>query len=432
MPRLILAFSFDGLAISPLSAYGSSWVATPSIDRLAASGAVFDRCIVPWDEPLRVLQDTWDAPSGNEPGQSNWLETAEQRGLRPSLITDSFAVSELPQANRFSNVSLVESPLPKGPCEEIEETAFSRLIAALFEELSLVGDKEPACLWVHSDFLTRVWDAPHSLVPPEDLADEPEEIDENPDGVPLNLLEDDGLPRAVVPRPPKIFRSVEPPRFCFGEQHDPDITLAWMNNYAAQIRLIDVLIGVIMDRLAPHAENRLAIMGTSGFSLGEHGAIGHRIGPMRSPSIQVPLVVRGPGIPTIRSSRVGSPTGIGALLLNCAEESQGELRRQLSPNAWKETPSEFSPCVVTRSLAPRTPVASEDKSANGETSDAADSSGREQATQSTAWTTPAWMSVRETSPRGEEQESLYLKPDDRSDVNNVANRRADVIEQIHV
>lgn len=428
MPRLVLAFSFEGLAISPLSAYGSSWVATPSLDRLAASGAVFDRCIVPWDAPHRVLQEIWDAPAGREAEQTGWIEAAEQQGLRPTLITDCLEVSELPQADRFAGVSLVNTPRPNRPCDEIEETSFSRLIAAVFEELSQFDAKESACLWVHSDFLTRVWDAPHDLIPPEDLADEPEEVEENPDGVPLDLLEEDGLPKVIVPRPPKIFRTVDPPRFIFGQQHDPDITLAWMNNYAAQIRLIDVLIGVILERMTSHADATLVVVGTSGFSLGEHGAIGHRVGPMRSPSIQVPLIIRGPGIPAIRSLRVCSPAGLGPLLLDHNGEGQSELRRLLTPKAWKETPREFSPCIMTQSHDLRT-AAAED----AETSDQdrfPEPEDHEQTPQAIAWTTPGWMSVREVNADGVAEDALYLKPDDRSDANNVATRLADVIDRI--
>lgn len=427
MPRHILVFSFDGLAISPLSAYGSSWVATPSLDRLAASGAVFDRCIVPWDDPRRVLQEIWNARVGRDAVQANWIEAVQQQGLQPTLITDSLEVSELPEASRFAGVSLLDAPLPSAPCEDIEETVFSRLVAAVFEELSLVGEDESACLWVHSDFLTRVWDAPHDLVPPEDLTDELEEVAENPDGVPLNLLEDDGLPSVVVPRPPKIFQTVKPPRFRFGKQHDPDITLAWMNNYGAQVRLIDVLIGVILDRVASPSESSVAILGTSGFALGEHGAIGHRIGPMRSPSIQVPLMVCRPGIPAIRAQHVCSPTGVGALMSTRGKENESDLRRLLTPEAWKETPAEFSPCVITQSVSPRSAVIDEAEMATGESPTFQD---HEQPPPSTAWTTSAWMSVRETGRNGERQDVLYLKPDDRSDANNVADRRADVIEQI--
>ncbi len=420
MARLVLACSFDGLAISPLSPYGSSWVTTPHFDRWASAGAVFDRCIVPSDDPHRVLSALWDASAG----ETNGLAAATAQGLQPSLITDSLAVSELPQADRFAEIGFVETPANTTPCDEIEATALSRLIAAVFDELERLDDDESAFLWVHSDCLTRCWDAPHHLLPAEDLEEELEYVEENADGVPLDLLEEDGGPKVIMPRAPKIFQTVDPPRLQFGQAHDPDITLAWMNNYAAQIRLIDLLLGFLSEAVTPQRELTFAVMGTSGFALGEHGAIGHRCGPLRSPSIQVPLMVRGPGIPTIRCRHPCSPLAVWDLLLPSSATASSGLASLLSPAAWKAKSDEFSPCVVTHSAGGRS-VAETSSEGGQAASPAAPDAGS-----ATGWTTPAWLSVREVGGDGTEQVALFAKPDDRCDANNVANRLGEVVEGV--
>ncbi|MEL7338503.1 MAG: hypothetical protein AAFN70_20110, partial [Planctomycetota bacterium] len=46
--QLSVVVSLDGFSIASLGPYGS-WNATPEIDRLAARGSVFMRCISPTD-----------------------------------------------------------------------------------------------------------------------------------------------------------------------------------------------------------------------------------------------------------------------------------------------------------------------------------------------------------------------------------------------
>lgn len=413
MPHRLLVLSLDGLTTAALAPYGASWCPTPALNRLASQSGVFDRCIVESDQPAEVLESLWSArvaTSSHQPSEDAlpWLQAALQQSLQTTLITDSVAAVDLPSAGQFANQVFVD-PLPQPQaCDEISDTALAQLFAAAMERLETAAEPGDV-LWIHSDFLTRLWDAPRWLVPQAELEDEP--WDEPSEEV--ELLPEHVGPLILAPRAPKFFSGTTPPQVTLAKGHDPDITLAWMNTYAAQVRLVDALLDVLTESLRQGPPTTLAVVGTSGFALGEHGAIGHGLGPLRSPRIQVPLLIRGPAVPDIRAATPCSPRRLGPTLLDClgvaprAGDGTPErgsqniavdsLLQLLTPERWSAALDQWEPRIVTRSAA----------------------------TGTVAHTAPKWLYV--TEPEGVEH--LYLKPDDRTDVNDVATRLSDVLER---
>ena len=171
-----------------------------------------------------------------------------------------------------------------------------------------------------------------------------------------------------------------------GNEH-PDLLFAWMQRYAEQVRMLDAVLDVLSLSLRDR-DPRLMIAGTSGFSLGQNGWIGHHVGPLRSNDVRLPMItsVGGPlRVPTLRPA-TDFPRVLGSLVRN---------ETVVTPSEWCRADEEHAPRVETQS---------------------------ERAV--AAITTSRWYYVVD---REMDSENLFLKPDDIDDVNDVSRLRRDVV-----
>ncbi|QEG38552.1 alkaline phosphatase family protein [Roseimaritima ulvae] len=380
-----VVLSLEGLAIAPLGPYGCSWNQTPTLDTLAASGAVFDRCIVPTDDPLAVLDALWRQLPG---------------GHRFSVVSDDRRAVELAGGHDCSEVLWVDVPETSEPADDVVDTALAQVLASGMESLqrSQAESDPPALVWLHSDFLVRRWDAPRRLLPFDRWADEQEDNGPPEEHEALTAADEADAP---TDRIANFYEVVEPPRLRWESNHDPDVTLAWMHTYAAQVLLLDHLLSVVLDAVAD-TPTRLIVIGTSGFALGENQHFGC-CGPLHSPRIQVPVIGCGPRIPIARCGQPCTPVAALNTLLGVpqAAGSANERGDLLSPAAWATDCAGYQPSVRT--------VASD---------------GAE------GLTTPDWYYYRDAETPMRDGEQLFVKPDDRGDVNNVGSRLPEVLQQV--
>lgn len=124
-------------------------------------------------------------------------------------------------------------------------------------------------LWLHSRGLMGPWDAPHEMRC--QFADE-----EDPD-------------------PPEF---VEPPNQFFAKgELDPDIRLGFQQASAAQVVLIDQFLGILLDHLnsMPKSKQPLFVVtAPRGFPLGMGGHVGQAESSLYDDALQVPILVRWP------------------------------------------------------------------------------------------------------------------------------------------
>jgi len=454
MPDRWIVISMDGLANLALGPYGSSWNATPNLDRLAASGTTWDRVVVESDDAAEALRGFWTAASGDE----TWLQACRRSGRAelflagdPAGQAQSQRIATLAGEAGFDHCTLVEVQLGEQPEEEIESTAIAQLVAALLERVQAsAGDHQPSdkpddkpdeswsILWLHSDLLTRHWDAPQWLFdvdadeddftglessaadddddePPEDdddlkdddLAAEPDEPLLTSDTVFMPSLEpgyeeeeQDGE------QPPSLVDTITPPKYQVKGDDHPDWVMTWMQTYGCQVRLIDQLIGLIVDCL-DQLDHKigLAMVGTSGMSFGQNGWIGNRVGPLRSTHIHVPVILYDPGKVLLRWPQLAAFAAV----------SQWMLPFQVAPG-----PAQWA--RLSESMLPRHAPASDGQpSSLVESPQVVTRSDRAQAVVTTA----QWFYVQDSDGT----ERLFLKPDDRDDVNDVADRCRDVVER---
>lgn len=411
MPERWIVISLDALANLALGPYGSSWNSTPNLDHLAAAATTFDRVIVPSDDPSETLRQCWNTDLGGESWvqkcrRSGRVELFALRDLRHPQHADHLATVAT-QAG-FDACTLVDWQMAAEPADEVETTAFAHLVMALLERVQPGVDLPPlpgeqgldwSVLWLHSDFLARHWDAPRWLFPVQELDEHEEPIDPSDpdywdDGV--TALDEDEV--ADSP-PPPLQDTTQPPCYQIAADDHPDWVTSWMQTYGCQVRLVDQVVQWIQELAAQLDPNiGIAVLGTSGMSLGQNGWIGHRAGPVRSPQIQVPLILHAPGQPPLRWPELLALPEAFRHLLPGAQAPDPAAWAQLTdrppPGA---NAAEHTPQIVTHSTRAVRVV-----------------------------TTPQWFLVRDNT----EQVSLFLKPDDRDDVNDVASRCRDVIEQL--
>lgn len=397
-PRSVV-LSLEGFATAALGPYGCSWNQTPMLDMLSATGTTFDRCIVPSDDPAVVLERCLGALPAARP--LYWLSDS-----RPAI--------DVAAAHRPRHLQHLDFGGSGEVAADVVDTTLAQAVAALLDVLqdeSTTADdaanestSAAPLFWLHSDVLLRRWDAPRDLVPEEAWEEEPweEEPEAEEAWSEAPWQEDSWEPEAedspawqesdspseaqTAGSDSTASTGVQPPAIELPPDHDPDVTLAWMQAYAAQVLLVDQLVAVLRDATADRP-TRIVVLGTSGLALGERRHIG-AVGPLYSPRIQVPLMAGGPGLPITRCALPSTPEAALAAVLQPTPAAAGLL----SPAQWAADAQPFEPAVRTE--------------------------GRDG---SLGLTTPHWYYHRR-----DEAEQLFVKPDDRNDINDVSSRLPEV------
>jgi arylsulfatase A-like enzyme len=340
----VVSLYLHGCPVSFLGAYGNEWVATPTLDRLAAEGVVFDahfaaepgRLPGPLPGPLpgrsvfvRSTRPTNDSPAGYYAG---WGEVVDAR----------------PDAKDGS-------PLD----------SFVRTLPGILDAL-LVSSNSDWHLGIELDSLLPPWHVP------QDVFD-----------VYVEELVEDGEAVGVEPW-------TDPPTGWF----DTDDEASWEllhRTFAAAMTVFDVKLGAVFDLLRERGLDRDAawvFTAGAGFPLGEHGVIGYHRPWLHGELVHLPLIVRYPGGENA-GRRVGGFT-------------QPEDLRDVSNLLHVQRD-----VAITRSTM------------NG---------GSEVAIRSAEWTYLHPLTVPvDDEPR---QPMLFTRSDDRWEVNDLAARNPEVVEDL--
>ena len=368
----LLCFAVDRLHRNFIGAYGNTWIRTPGLDRLAYQATVFDQHVLESPHPHKVLATIWTGrhPLEECPGSPCLPEILGGREIHTVLITDEPSILDPEFSNRFERYILLTHPEPTQPVEEISQTYLANIFAqctAVLEELS-----QPFCAWMVLRGLGGPWDAPLELR--EQYADEGD---------------------------PPPYSAVEPPNLRFSKEDDPDILLAILQAYAAQVTVLDSCFEAFWEWLsgvgwAP--ETGLLFLSLRGFPLGEHGWIGKEGPQLYSEVLHTPLMLylpeRAPAAQRVLS--LVEPADLFPTILQLFDLGSDIPRLQVAANLFPLLTEEGE------SVRNRVFVLDEDGSQ--------------------AMRTVYWY-FRNTEPP-----ELYIKPEDFWDFNNVANRCSDVVE----
>jgi hypothetical protein len=360
-----------------LGPYGNAWIETPAIDRLAAESLLLDQCFLDCPQLDSLYRSYWfgrhplyhGAPPSFETGFPALLAAS---GVATTLITDEQAIATNPAAGGFGMVEKIASPAGDEVAGEIGQTHLAHCFTRLVELLGAAS--EPFFVWAHLAGLGTVWDAPLEFR--FQYCEEGDPPPHSSADVPSRLLEKD---------------------------FDPDEVLGYQQAYAGQITLLDQCLGGLLEFLEGSGlgqETLLVVLSARGFPLGEHRRLGGCDEALYEELIHTALLLRFPDqdrYAALRSQGLVQPADLWATLLDwhaVADRPAAPWARSLLPVTGDEAdPSHDRLCLL-------------------------DGSGN------LAIRTPAWYLREGTEPE------LYVKPDDRWEVNDVADRCDAVVQML--
>jgi arylsulfatase A-like enzyme len=387
----ILVISPAGFHLGYLGCYGNAWINTPCLNTFAAESVVFDQhysdCPSPagawlaWRTGRYCLPLTTSESVSLSPGDI--LSMLRDGNIPSILITDS---ADAHFQNHSSGWQQVH-PISSG---KEDEGYWKELRKAVAESMRQLNSVQQGLVWLETNFLIPPWTVDESGW--DDLSDEIDE--ESPE------------------------ESIEPllnPTVGLLGPSDESTFLRLQRTYAAAVSRLDRELGELWSRLRGHDnyDSWMIIVTTDhGFPLGEHGLVGNSQPWLHEELVHLPLIVR---FPQGRhgGERIGmltQPVDLMPTLLEAFRlPSQGLDGSSLLPliQGERERIRNFA-CSGLRNGA------------------AAEYSLR----------TVDWAFLLPEETRSEDvrrplrERQLYVKPDDRWEVNNVLQHHPEVAEHL--
>ncbi|MCL2623114.1 MAG: sulfatase-like hydrolase/transferase [Planctomycetaceae bacterium] len=400
----IIYLLVDRLHIGFWGAYGNSEIETPTLDRLAVESFLADRFYVDTTDPVRQCRSWWRGVHALVQKESPTLVTQlNAAGYRTVLLTDDPDIAYSGDANDFSDVQLLPTSDSTEPCIEIDETHLCRMLAtAATTAESLARPDSPYCLWCHLRGFDEIWDFPLFLREKYCGEGDPEPY---PD---------------VIPPLMKAQASD------FELQERLDFRQAVVSAYMGGVTMFDELLEMLIEPLRDGTfgdETLFLLAGTRGVLFGEHGLIGipptnaNFVEPLVSSLVQVPLAVR-------------FPDGFGATVRSDALLQPPDMTRLLYE--WLELPMpDTLPCAVSAEPHMLDLIREESQNLRDRVLIVASPDQSVPEGSASCLVTQSW-SLQELDPatNADMPFALHVKPDDRWDVNNVANRCGEIVEQL--
>ena len=382
----VLVLAARGLQAAYVGCYGNPWIATPNLDALAAEGIVFDNHFadradaagarLTWRDGRHHFADT--LPPG-----ADLIEQLRQRGVHTCLILDESRPTELGFEAGWDEVHRAAS--------------FDAVLEAAADALERLAGRDAWLVWVDLTPLVPPWETPEEFVGPYFL-DEPEEemeeevADDEPaeEEEPLSPLNDPAAGR-IDPVDDVLFVRIQ-------------------GSYAGAVTRLDDGLGRLLERtVALNPDDDVLIVCTTdrGQALGEHGVVGPAPPTAHEETTHLPLILRLPGADEA-GRRVAGLTQAADLAPTLADVFEVELPsaqgRSLLPLVYGDA-EEVRPYVCS---------AAED-------GDVAEWSLR----------TPEWALLLPARPQVDDPlhgARLYVRPDDRREVNDVLQHHQELAE----
>lgn len=291
----ILVLNVEGLRPEYLGPYGNDWIDTPHFNRLAVEGFVFDHCLAGGVNSSKQLTAVW---SGCHPsqafrkelsistGKTRWLpDLFRSVGWSTILVSSGEEVTQHPgaiafdehrlvaplrkpegYANSLGDYEVAEDPqdiIPIGrPVEDWSETRTAAFFSHLIEIIEAADS--PRLIWCQLTTLNTVWEAP------------------------LEIRE-----RFREPGDPPAWTGINIPKARFSKHVDPDVYLPFVQAYAAEIYVLDLCLGGLLEaiRHSPSMNSwTIVLLSSHGLPLGEHGYLGFCDECLHAEMLHVPLL----------------------------------------------------------------------------------------------------------------------------------------------
>jgi arylsulfatase A-like enzyme len=382
----VLVIAAHGLSLGYLGCYGNPWIATPSLDQLAAEGAVFDQHYADQPNPDGAVR-AWRSGHSHFPGPASSAAHAEGTAdLLTLLHNGGIATMRLVVGRSDSTDSFYAGwDLLQGV-----ETYNAAAVDLLLERN---GARERWLFWVDLDMLQPPWQVPEPFAAQyfqgpaaEDEEDEPEDLPEEEELTPL-------------PDPVAGLMDLQ-----------DDITfLRLQRTYAGAVSYLDAIVGDLLETLRGRGlleEMLVVVTSDRGTPLGEHGVVLDGRPWLHDELIHLPLLVRLPHSAEagLRIGALTQAVDLFPTLLDAFGLSVPECHgRSLHP-------------LLQRSTDQIRAYACVGLTEGGAT---------EWCLRSPEWSFLLPIQTTESSPR---EPQLYVKPEDRGEVNNVLQHHQELAE----
>jgi arylsulfatase A-like enzyme len=384
-----------GLQLGALGCYGNQWLDTPALDDLAARGIVFDQHFADRADPAGARR-AWRSgryhlpcPVSSLGPDPDLIAALRAQGMHTCLIVDDRHPTPADFAAGWDEVARVAA----GP----ETTPLEATLEAAAEALLRLEQRDNWLLWLDLATPLPPWDVPEEFQAPyftEELIEdeETENEEEAAESEPLTPVTE------LVAGPIDL--------------DDDAYFLSVQTSYAAAVTYLDAGVGQLLealDNLQDGAEVLLLLTSDVGQNLGEHGMIGPVRPWLHDELIHLPLLARLPS---------GAESGRRVSALTQAVDVAATLAD------WFQAPL---PGAHGHSLLPL--IRGEIETLRPYTcsglqvGDAIEYALR----------TPEWAFLLPVQPSAEDAlraPRLYVKPDDRWEVNDVVQHHAELAEQL--
>lgn len=389
----VLLIVVRGLHLGYVSSYGNEWIDTPAFDRLAVEGVVFDQHLADCPDAAAARR-AWRTGRHQLPAMGaelaavspDLLELLRAHGVATVLVRDN----SQPVDDEFAaGWDQVVDVLP----ETDEASPLEQTLAAVDTTLEQLAERDTWLLAVELATLLPPWTVPVDF---RDLHFQPRTADE----------EAEAEPAEEEPLTPLLDPAV-------GLLNDPDDTLfqRLQRSYAGAVTFLDRGLEALLEDLTDRGlldELLLIVTSDHGQALGEHGIIGLYRPWLHDELIHLPLVIRLPG--TARAGQRTSALTQPADLMPTLLEAFGITAPIVHGRSWFP--------LLGGEDQPLRPYACSGLQ-RGEHS--------EYALRTREWGFILPLRTPLEEPRAPQ---LYVKPDDRWEVNNVLQHHLELAEHL--
>jgi arylsulfatase A-like enzyme len=309
----VLVVVARGLQAGALSCYGNSWIESPNLDFLASEGIVFDRHVadaVDADAVRRVWRSgryhlpplhPGDPPSFDPP--VDLIAALRARGIYTCLIRAGSHPAPVDFDEGWDEATCVAPPPP-----DSEDTPLTRTLDAVRAALKQIANRADWLLWVELATPLPPWDVPEDFREPyfsatlvEGMEEEDEEAAwDDVDEEEVDELGDDEVEPPVDEgagdNETEILEPIDGVMEGPIDPRDDTLFLRLQSSYAAAVSYLDAGVGRLVEDLGDRADDvLLLITADTGQQLGEHGVVGPGRPWLYEEVVHLPLIVRLPG-----------------------------------------------------------------------------------------------------------------------------------------
>jgi arylsulfatase A-like enzyme len=279
----VLVVVAGGLHLGYVGCYGNAWVESPALDRLAAEGVVFDQHFADYPDAAGARR-SWRTGSyhfpvpgaGDEaplPKPPDLLQALRERGVVTALVSD-------PRQPLPPDFAAVWAPVYPVPGAGEEGTSLERELETVVEAIDHLSRREDWLLWVELATLLPPWRIPEEF-----------------SGRYLTGVGVEANEEGAGPAEEPLAPLADPP--CGPvDSADDTLLLRLQRTYAGAVTYLDRGLALLFEELRGRdlLDGLLVVVTTDrGVARGEHGLVGEYRPWLHDELTHLPLILRLPG-----------------------------------------------------------------------------------------------------------------------------------------